>query len=440
MTDVVDDVLFFLNSNKLDSMNKILIAIITLVTFVSNAQSVKTITTAAKPEEGGLSSERLARIDKMVEGYINNKQVPGAVALIVRNGKIVYHKSWGTSNMGTNAPLKKDDIFRIASMTKAITSLAVMMLYEEGKFLLDDPVSWYIPEFKNPVVLKTFEPKDSSFTTEPAKKEITIRHLLTHSSGIDYPFIGSENHKAIYAKNKISPGVGNITTKLSDEIKQLAKLPLAHQPGEKWTYGLNCDVLGYLVEVWSGMPFDKFLQTRVFEKIGMKDTYFSLPKEKHNRLVALHEGEGKEMKVITSKPFGFDPDYPKYPTRYPSGGGGLSSTTEDYAKFLQVFLNKGEYNGTRLLSRTTVELMLTDQLKSPIESEFGLGFGLETESNDYASPVSIGTFLWGGAFNTHYWADPKENLIGVLYTNVFNNPNWSIGEKFKALTYQSIAD
>ncbi len=405
------------------------------------AQSVKNITPVAKPEDVGLSAERLARIDRMVEDYINEKTVPGAVALIVRNGKIAYYKAWGSSNLANNTALRKDDIFRIASMTKAITSLAVMMLYEEGKFLLDDRISTYIPDFKNPVVLKDFNAKDTTFTTEPARQEITIRHLLTHSSGIDYPYIGNDAHKAIYAKHHISPGLGNTTTKLSDEIRLLAKLPLAHHPGEKWTYGLNSDVLGYLVEVISGIPFDQFLQTRIFDKLGMGDTYFALPREKQSRLVALHEGgaDGK-VKVVTGNPFGLNPDYPKFPTRYPSGGGGLSSTVEDYAKFLQLYLNKGEYNGTRLLSRKTVELILTDQLHAPIEQEFGLGFGLETEKNDRESPASVGSFSWGGAFNTHYWADPKENLIGIFYTNIFNTPHWSIGEKFKNLTYQSIVD
>jgi CubicO group peptidase (beta-lactamase class C family) len=417
------------------------ILVLLLAPLLSLQAQVKTIVPAAKPEDVGMSAERLGRIDKLVDQYVKDQSLPGVVVLIVRNGKIAYHKAWGVSNMDSKTPLKKDDIFRIASQTKAITSLAVMMLWEEGKFLLDDPLSMYIPEFKKPVVLKTFNAKDSSYTAEPAKSEITIRQLLTHSSGIDYPFIGNEHMKAIYAKNNISPGLGNIKTALGEEIRLLGKLPLAHHPGEKWTYGLNTDVLGYLVEIWSGIPFDQFLRTRIFDKLGMDDTYFSLPKEKQNRLVTLHEGgEDGKMSVIKTKPFGLNPDYPKFPTRYPSGGGGLSSTVEDYAKFLQLFLNKGEYNGVRLLSRKTVELILTDQLQPPLENEIGLGFGLETEKNDFYSPLSIGSFSWGGAFNTHYWADPKEKLIGLLFTNVFNTTHWSIGEKFKVLTYQGIAD
>ena len=187
------------------------------------------------------------------------------------------------------------------------------------------------------------------------------------------------------------------------------------------------------------MPFDKFLATRVFTPIGMNETYFTIPKEKQSRLVVLHEGgEDGKMKPMKTAPFGLNPDYPKFPTRYPSGGGGLSSTIEDYAKFLQLFLNKGEYNGVRLLGRKTVDLMLTDQLKKPVDMEFGLGFGLETEENDFTSPLSSGSFMWAGAFNTHYWADPKEKLIGLIFTNSFNTPLWNIGDKFKVLTYQAI--
>jgi CubicO group peptidase (beta-lactamase class C family) len=420
-------------------MKALLILLITAASSILQAQPVRTFTTTAKPEDAGFSSARLSGIDKLIDGYIKDKTLPGAIVLVIKDGKIAYHKAWGTSNMGTNTPLKKDDIFRIASQTKAITSLAVMMLFEEGKFLLDDPISQYIPEFKSPNVVKTFNPKDSTFTTEPARGEITIRQLLTHTSGIDYPFIGNDNMKAIYAKHDISPGLGNLKTVLGSEIKLLAKLPLAHHPGERWTYGLNTDVLGYLVEVLSGVPFDQFLKTRIFDKLGMNDTYFTIPKEKHNRLVTLHEGgsDGK-MAPIKTEPFGLNPDYPKYPTRYPSGGGGLSSTTEDYAKFLQLFLNNGEYNGVRLLGRKTVELILTDQVHPPVDSEIGLGFGLETQKNDFSSPLSVGSFSWGGAFNTHYWADPKEKVIGILFTNVFNTQHWDIGEKFKVLTYQAM--
>jgi CubicO group peptidase (beta-lactamase class C family) len=416
-----------------------ILPLILLCTVVS-AQSPQQLTTATKPEDAGMSTTRLERIGSMIEDQIKKESIPGAVALIVRNGKIVYYKSFGYSDREKKTALKKDDIFRIASQSKAITSLAVMMLFEEGKFLLDEPVSKYISEFKNSTVLKTFNPKDSSYTTEPAKQEITIRHLLTHTSGIDYAVIGSDPFKAIYAKAGIPSGIGNETDVLADKMKKLGKLPLRHHPGEQWTYGLNTDLLGFLVEIWSGVSFNDFLQKRIFQPLQMKDTYFYLPSDKHNRLVPLYEGlEGKSVR-IKGKAYGVDPDYAKLNGTYYSGGAGLTSTVEDYAKFLQLFLNKGQFNGVRLLSRKTVELMLTDQLNQPITQEFGLGFGLETETNDHQSILSKGSFQWGGAFNTHFWADPKENLIGVLYTNIFQTPAWDIGERFKVLTYQSIAD
>lgn len=417
-----------------------------VITFLCNtttavlSQTLKIITPAGKPEDVGISTERLARIDKMVEEHIANNWAPGAVVLIVRNGKIAYQKAYGYSDLENKTPLKKDDIFRIASQSKAITSLAVMMLWEEGKFLLDDPASTYIPEFKNPTVLKTFDPKDSSYTTEPAKSEVTIRQLLTHTSGLDYAAIGSVEFKAIYAKAGVPSGIGSNQPVLGDKMKILAKLPLKHQPGEKWTYGLNSDMLGYLVEVLSGMSFDEFLRKRIFDPLGMKDTYFYLPKEKHSRLVPLYDGEKGTLKKVSGKVFdNADANYPNTPGKYYSGGAGLSSTLEDYAKFLQLFLNGGQYNGVRLLSRKTVELMLTNQLEK-INENIGLGFGLETAKSDYLSPYSIGTFSWGGAFNTHYWADPKEKLIGLIFTNIYQTPYWSIGDRFKVLTYQSIVD
>jgi CubicO group peptidase (beta-lactamase class C family) len=421
-------------------MKTITTLFLSLITLTALGQSIKNFT-PARPEEAGMSSERLLRIDQLINEHVNKKWIPGAVVIIVRNGKVVLHKSYGHSDAEKQITLKKDDIFRIASQTKAITSLAIMMLFEEGKFLLDEPISKYIPEFKNAKVLKTFNEKDSTYTTEPAKSEITIRHLLTHTSGIDYASIGSKEFKAVYAKAGVPSGIGNDNMLLADKMKILGTLPLRHNPGEQWTYGLNTDVLGYFVEVLSGMSFDQFLRTRIFQPLGMNDTYFYLPKEKQSRLVRLYQSkDGLIARVNETAYDGVNPNYPALDGKYFSGGAGLSSTVEDYAKFLQLFLNKGEYNGTRLLSRKTVELMLTNQLQSPITNQFGLGFGLETDKNDYQSIVSLGSFSWGGAFNTHYWADPKEKLIGLIFTNMYNTPYWNIGDKYKVLTYQAIVD
>lgn len=420
-------------------MYKVIVALL-LAALELHGQAVQHLSPVSDARTAGFSRQRLSRIDNLLQQEVEAQRIPGAVALIVRNGKIVYYKAFGFSDVEKKTPLKKDDIFRIASQSKAITTLAVMMLWEEGKFLLDDPVSKYIPEFKNPKVLKRFNPSDSSFTTQPANGEITIRQLLTHTSGIDYAVIGSPEFNAIYAKAGVPSGIGNHQQVLADKMKILATLPLRHHPGELWTYGLNCDVLGYLVEIWSGMPFDRFLATRVFAPLGMRDTYFYLPAEKQQRLVALHTITDGKVSRMRAAPYDTEsPDYPKEDGKYFSGGAGLSSSAEDYAKFLQLFLNGGQFNGIRLLSRKTVALMLVDQLPH-LDNEFGLGFGLETPANDFLSPQSAGSFFWGGAFSTHYWADPRENLIGVLYTNIYDNPFGDLGEKFKVLTYQAIAD
>jgi CubicO group peptidase (beta-lactamase class C family) len=407
--------------------------------FLSATLFAQTFTTG-KPEDAGMSGERLARIDNVVNDYIAKKWIPGAVVFVARNGKVVYHKAYGVSDIDKHTPLKKDDIFRIASQTKAVTSTAILMLYEEGKLLLDDPLSKYISEFKSPKVLATFNEKDSSYITEPAKSEITIRQLLTHTSGIDYAEIGSKEFKAIYAKAKIPIGFGPPNEKLGEKMKVLGTLPLRHQPGERFTYGLNTDVLGYVVEVVSGMNLDVFFQKRIFEPLGMNDTYFYLPKEKQNRLVTVSEDkDGVLRKVVPTK--GRHSDYPTIAGTYFSGGAGLSSTVEDYAKFLQLFLNGGIYNGNRILGRKTIELMMTNQLTDNSDDfQFGLGFGLETLKNDRLSPASIGSFSWGGYFSTSYWGDPKEKIVGLIFKQMSPTAHGEEDDKFKELVYQAIVD
>jgi CubicO group peptidase (beta-lactamase class C family) len=394
-----------------------------------------------KPEENGLSAVRLARIDRMVQEHVQSKKIPGAVLLIARNGKVVHHQAFGFSDLEKQIPLKRDDIFRIASQTKAITSLAMLMLWEEGKFLLDEPIANYAPEFRNPKVLNQLRWSDTTYSTIPAKGDITFRHLLTHTSGIDYASIGSQEFTAIYAKAGVPSGIGNDNMVLADKMKILGTLPLKHHPGEKYTYGLNTDVLGYLVEILSGQSLDQFFRERIFKPLGMNDTYFYLPRDKHARLVALYETTSGGLKRMTRTAYDrVDPDYPKLDGKYFSGGAGLSSTAEDYAKFLQLFLNNGILNGQRLVSRKTVELMLTNQVQAPLTNQFGLGFGLETDKNDFESVLSKGSFSWAGAFNTHYWADPKEKLVGIIFTNMYNSPYWNIGDRYKVLVYQAIND
>ncbi|WP_460471368.1 serine hydrolase domain-containing protein [Emticicia fontis] len=393
--------------------------------------------TIGTPESQGMSSQRLQRIDKVVNDYIDKSYLSGVVVLVARNGKVVYHKGLGYDDIETKKAMDKDAIFRIASQTKAITSVAVMMLYEEGKFLLDDPISKYIPSFKNPTVLDKFNSKDSSYTTVPAKREITIRDLLTHTSGISYAGIGTREAIAIYAKNNIPGGVDTPFYTLEDAINRLAKLPLVHNPGEKFTYGLNTDVLGYFVEVLSGMSFDAFLQERIFKPIGMNDTYFYLPESKFGRLASLYT-EDKNKKVLkVTLDYG---NYSKKKGTYFSGGGGLVSTVTDYAMFLQMLLNGGRYKGQQLLSPVTINMMIHNQIGDIKlgNKKFGLGFALTTEAEAARLTPSEGTFDWGGAYSTAYWADPKEGIIGMIMTQKIPNSYADIGEKFKVMVYQAI--
>lgn len=419
-------------------MKKLLCIMLTAMCAGLHAQNF----TPGKPTENGMSPERLGRVDAMINDLITKKRIPGAVVFVARNGKVVYHKAYGYSDAEKQVAMKKDDIFRIASQSKAVTSLAVMMLYEEGLLSLDEPISKYIPEFKNPKVLVNLNWRDTTYTTTPAKSEITIRQLLTHTSGIDYAQIGNQEFRAIYAKAGVPSGIGNDNMVLGDKIKILGGLPLRHNPGEAYTYSLSIDVLGYLVEILSGKSLDEFFRTRIFQPLGMNDTYFYLPKEKHARLVGLYQSAPPAPLVRLKQSINdaVNPDYPTLPGKYYSGGAGLSSSIEDYAKFLQMFLNKGELNGVRILSRKTIEMMMTNQTQPPVTNQVGLGFGLETDKNDYLSPVSIGTFSWGGAFNTQYWADPKEKIVGLIYTNMYASPGLNTGDRFKTLVYQAIVD
>jgi len=400
----------------------------------------------ASPASAGFSEERLARIDKNMGEWLKDGRLNGAVALIIRDGKIVYHKAFGYDNIEQTKPIHSDDIYRIASQTKAITSVAAMILYEEGKFLLDDAVSRYIPEFAKAPVMDKFNAADTTYTTIPSKSSITIRQLLTHTSGISYPQIGSPEANAIYSKSELLAGIGVENGRiLANDVKKIAKLPLMHQPGEKFTYGFNSDVLGYLVEIWSGMSLDEFFRKRIFEPIGMKDTYFYLPSSKWNRLVSLYREENKKLLAAGASISNnglFITDYPKMPGTFFSGGGGLSSTAMDYAIFLQMLLNGGIYNGKRILARNTVRMMTMNQIGDINRgfNKFGLGFGITTERGSAQLPLQEGSFEWGGAFQTTYWADPKERIIGILFRQIWGSTFGEIANKFKVLVYSALND
>ncbi len=390
---------------------------------------------ARRASGSAFNAPQLARIDAWLERLIAERKLPGAVVMLVRDGRVEYHKAFGYRDVGTKAPLRTDDIFRIASQTKAITSLAAMMLWEEGRFSLDEPVAKYLPEFEKQTVMVKFNPSDSSYTSRPAQRRTTIRQLFTHSSGLDYADIGSDEFKAIYAKAGLT-ALGTEGDVLADKIRILGKLPLAFEPGERFNYGLSIDVLGRLVEVWSGMPLNQFFRTRIFEPLRMTDTWFELPADRRSRLVTLHTETDGKVEVMERSQSAMRPDYPARPVSYFSGGAGLSGTTADYARFLQLFLNGGELDGVRLVSRKTVELMLTNQIPR-LQPAFGLGFALETPDNDFRSVLTVGSFEWGGAFTTTYWADPKEQLVALIYTNVLGS-TIGLGEQFKVLVYSAM--
>ena len=411
------------------------------------AQS-KTLVEAA-PAAGGFSATRLARLDSAMSDWVKNKWVNGSVALIARKGKIVFYKAYGYNDVDTKSPLAKNGVFRIASQTKALTVVATMMLWEEGKFSLDDPVSKFIPTFANQKVLASFSFKDTSYTTVPAKRAITIRDLLTHTSGLGYPGIGTPAEMAIYAKNYLTGGVGVNGETLGAAMSRLGTLPLFFQPGEQWKYGLNMDLLGYLIEKWSGMSLEDFFEKRICQPLGMKDTWFNLPAEKGSRLVNFFIGDSTTIKKQATT-FGgaLDMNYPLKRTNYFSGGGGLVSTVYDYAIFLQMLLNEGEYNGVRLLSRNTVRMMTMNQIGDlhptigdhADENKFGFGFFITSEAGSRFTPSQAGTYSWGGVFSTSYWVDPKEDMVVLIYRNMWGPFVGNTDKAFKPLVYQAITD
>lgn len=402
--------------------------------------------TLATPESQGFSSERLKRLDREMNNWVENGWMQGGAALVIRNNKIVYYKAVGFNDKEMKLEMQKDQIFRIASQTKAITSVAIMILFEEGKLLLDDPVSKYIPAFAKQQVLDKFNPADTTYTTLPAKKEITIRELLTHTSGLGYAQIGSREANAIYAKHNLTAGIGVKDDKLLDAMNRLAKLPLMHQPGEKWTYGLNTDLLGCLVEVISGISLDQFFRTRIFEPLAMTDTYFTVPKNKSWKLVRLYreDSTGKLVKAAGNMLNGktITPDYPLEGSTYYSGGAGLSSTIYDYGVFLQMLLNGGIHNGKRILSRNSVRMMTMNQIGdlSRGDDKFGLGFQVVTERGSARTPSNTGTFSWGGAFSTSYWVDPKEKMVFLFYRQLQSSTHGDVVEKFRAMLYGAMND
>jgi CubicO group peptidase (beta-lactamase class C family) len=415
----------------------LLLIFITAFFSYSDAQTIK----ISGNQLASIDYKRLANIDTLINGYINRDWVKGVVTIVVKDGQVVQNKAYGYSDAETKKPMQPNSIFRIASQTKAIVSAGILVLYDEGKLALYDPVSKYIPEFAHETVLDSFHANDTTYTTVPAKRDITIKDLLTHTSGIDYPEIGSDKMKAIYAKAGLRAGIGAINDNLIDDMKKLGKLPLAFQPGEQWRYGLSIDVLGAVIEVISGESLEDFLRAKIFEPLGMKDTWFNLPQNEFDRLTTVYTEDSLQHIIPWSKThLNIDPDYPKITHHYFSGGAGLSSTAFDYAVFLQMIMNGGMYNGKTILSKRTVEMMLHPQLDFLFngKNNFGLGFEIVTDKGSADGSRNAGTFDWGGYFGTTYWADPKEHLICLIMTQQTPNSHYQLSSQFEQLLYASL--
>ena len=412
------------------------IILLFIVSFVSSAQVIQTNTKSNAVDYG-----KLAKIDGLVNDYINKNWLTGAVSIVIKDNQVVQYKGYGYADVDTKKPMQKDQIFRIMSQTKAITSVGIMILYEQGKLLLDESIADFIPEFKHPVVLDKFNDADTTYTTVPAKREITFRDLLTHTSGLDYTDIGSSKVQAIYTKNHIPSGLGYFDASLLESMKALGKLPLSFQPGEKWQYGLNSDLLGCLIEVISGTNLQDFLTKNIFEPLAMKDTYFNVPASKANRLATVYTEDEHNKIIKWSHEFRhIDPDYPTMNKHYFSGGAGLSSTAFDYAVFMQMLLNGGTYNGHTILAKRTVEMMTGNQIKDGLfgDDYFGLGFGITSAKSAAKEPRNEGSFSWGGYYGTTYWADPKAHLVCLFMTQQNPNSHGDVERKFESLVYSSL--
>jgi CubicO group peptidase (beta-lactamase class C family) len=362
----------------------------------------------AAPGEIGLSPGRLDRLSQVMRGEIERGRVPGAVALIARRGRVGFFESFGQRDTAGGAPMAKDAIFRIYSMTKPITTVAAMMLWEEGRFLLSDPIANYLPEFSEPTVAVEH---GADIERVPAERAITIQDLMRHTSGLTYEFRGAGPVHKMYMSAKVhSRAQSN-----ADQVATLSKLPLLHQPGTRWEYGRSTDVLGRLVEVLSGVPLGVFFERRILGPLGMVDTAFHVPPHHHSRLAAAFARDpdsGTAVQLLEVRD----------PPKFESGGGGLVSTAGDYARFLQMLLNGGTLDGTRCLSRKTIEFMTADHLGTITGAPdlllpghgFGLGFAVRLHAGMSASPGSVGLYFWGGLAGTTFWVDPAEQLFALM--------------------------
>ena len=412
--------------------SKIYIFLVLLIIGCTNSNNTK------------IDLNRLNSIEELITKDIEQNNLPGAVVLVGDDKGIVYKKAFGVKNPVTQEKYKDDDIFRIASMTKAITSVAVLKLWEKGKIYLDDPIEKYIPEFKGVEIFESFNEKDSSYTSKKTSKKITVRQLLTHTSGIGYDFIdGNPSIKAIYHKKKQSFMKNGVMcfcdedVTIEEAIENLADVPLHHEPGEKFTYGMGLDVLGYMIEIVSGKKLNEFFREEIFEPLEMNDTYFYLPTEKEGRLVPVLTKNENEWVIFEDDRF--NENYPiEGDRKFFAGGCGLSSTVEDYYKFLSVFINNGNYKGKSFISKQTNDLIFQNQLPEDFGFGVGLAFGVVLDKDlKNGGTGTAGTISWGGYWNTSYFADPNDKVIGVIFKQTQNIPDNS-SNIFRRLVVSSV--
>jgi CubicO group peptidase (beta-lactamase class C family) len=407
-----------------------------LVLFVSFSKGQELA--SASPESLGFSNERLQKLGSLLESYSDNKQMAGNVVLILRHGKIAYFKASGSRDIEAKSPMTNDAIFRIASQTKALISVSIMILQEEGKLVISDPVSKYIPEFAETTVAES--KTDGGYTIVKAKRKITLRDLLTHTAGIGYGGgVAADKWKAAgiqgwYFADRSEP--------VAATVARMGALPNDAQPGEKFVYGYNTDILGVVVEKVSGKPLDEFIASRITVPLGMNDTYFYLPNEKASRLATVYSLDNSKPLARAATPGTMvgQGAYLDGPRKSFSGGAGLLSTALDYAKFLQMMLNGGIYNGKRIISPNTVELMTSNhigKLGNPGEG-FGLGFSVCLDLGERGTPGSVGEFGWGGAYGSAYWVDPKQDMVVVYFKQLL--PAYGVDDhsKLRTMIYAAI--
>ncbi len=389
------------------------------------------------PEQSGFSRERLQRIHALMQAHVAAGDMAGASGLIARGGKVVFHENWGE--------MKTDSIVRMYSMTKAVTGVAAMILYEEGKFSLSDPISKYMPEFAHMQV--AHESKDANgkrvYSTTPAEHPIQVRDLFRHTTGFDYAGPLDESGEPAYKKLGVMGGAPLTGFDLAEMVRRLATAPLHEEPGTKWRYGYSIDILGRLVEVCSGQTLDKFFEDRIFRPLGMKDTAFYVPEEKWNRLATLYapkKGGGIERFV--------GPPQDRYKTK-PAlllGGAGLVSTMDDYTRFVMMLFNDGQLDNVRILGRKTVELMRSNHLgdlnRGSLNEGFGFGLTFQVNLGPGKAPTvgSEGEYDWGGAAGTSFWIDPKEHMVGVFLIQILPSTDVVAAGQFKRMAYQALVD